>query len=221
MLASTGCSSNEHPPTYRYRLTVEVDTPEGLKTGSSVIEVEQRLGRAGGSPAHSAIRRRARGEAVAIELPGDRTLFALLRSEDSADWAAYVVQAVSPTIRGEPWEEQFDNMLQLRGERIVPRYFKRMVRGRSSGYPLLVTFTDLDEPSSLQLVDPDDLATTFGEDTSISRVTVQMTEDPVTTGIEQRLRWLPKVYELGLVKEDFPDGFPVGDFKGLFERDFD
>ena len=38
-----GCSLTESDktPDYRYRLTVEVDTPEGLKIGSSVIEVEQ------------------------------------------------------------------------------------------------------------------------------------------------------------------------------------
>lgn len=37
-LALAGCG--DPTPTYRYRLTVEVNTPEGLRTGSSVIEVE-------------------------------------------------------------------------------------------------------------------------------------------------------------------------------------
>ncbi|HET9630690.1 MAG TPA: hypothetical protein VFP14_14535, partial [Novosphingobium sp.] len=42
MLPGCGMFGNSLP-TYRYRLTVEVDTPEGLKTGSSVIEVRTAL----------------------------------------------------------------------------------------------------------------------------------------------------------------------------------
>ncbi|MDJ0978885.1 MAG: hypothetical protein QNI87_10130, partial [Erythrobacter sp.] len=48
LLALSGCTGADDPtPDYRYRLRVEVETPEGLKTGSSVIAVEQRLGRSG------------------------------------------------------------------------------------------------------------------------------------------------------------------------------
>ena len=39
-LAGCGDVLGRDLPSYRYRLTVEVNTPEGLKTGSSVIEVE-------------------------------------------------------------------------------------------------------------------------------------------------------------------------------------
>lgn len=59
-LALAGCFSPDTTPDYRYRLTVEVETPEVLKTGSSVIEVEQSMGRSGGDgvwqadqPAHA------------------------------------------------------------------------------------------------------------------------------------------------------------------------
>lgn len=38
--ALPGCAAADSTPDYRYRLTVEVDTPGGLRTGSSVIEVE-------------------------------------------------------------------------------------------------------------------------------------------------------------------------------------
>ena len=38
--AAIGCAAqNEECPPYRYRLTLAVDTPEGVRTGSSVIEV--------------------------------------------------------------------------------------------------------------------------------------------------------------------------------------
>ena len=41
-LAACGDST----PDYRYQLKVEVDTPEGVRTGTSVIEVQQSMGRA-------------------------------------------------------------------------------------------------------------------------------------------------------------------------------
>ena len=55
---------------------------------------------------------------------------------------------------------------------------------------MLVTFGDLDDPTSVAEVDPDDLAASFGEGYALKRITVQITDDPVTTGIEQRLGWL-------------------------------
>lgn len=54
------CSGPGTTPDYRYRLTVEVGTPDGLKTGSSVIEVEQSLGRSAGTGFGNRINRRAR-----------------------------------------------------------------------------------------------------------------------------------------------------------------
>jgi len=57
-----GCAfADDAAPDYRYRLTVEVETPDGLRTGSSVIDVQQTLMRAGGSPANQAVRCRACG----------------------------------------------------------------------------------------------------------------------------------------------------------------
>lgn len=59
---------------------------------------------------------------------------------------------------------------------------------------MLVTFGDLADPTSVRLVDANNLAANFGEGVSLKRITVQMTDDPVTTGIEGRLQWLPKMY---------------------------
>ncbi|MGB7418161.1 MAG: hypothetical protein WA918_03180, partial [Erythrobacter sp.] len=40
-------------------------------------------------------------------------------------------------------------------------------------------------------------AATFGEGTSLKRITVKLTDDPVTTGIDERLGWLgdPQIME--------------------------
>ena len=219
-LAISACASDDTAPDYRYRLTVEVETPEGLKTGSSVIEVKQRLVRPGSSPANMAVERRVRGEAVAVDLPGGRTLFALLRSDNNVDWASYVMQTLAPHSESETFAQQLDNMLLLEGEIVLPRTFPPVGHlEERSAYPMLVTFGNIDDPASVERVDPDDLAFTFGDGVSLKRITVQVTDDPVTTGIEQRLGWLGNIREMNLSNEDFPEDFPVGDFSGIFQKD--
>ena len=218
-LATSACASDDTAPDYRYRLTVEVETPEGLKTGSSVIEVKQRLVRAGSNPANIAVERRVRGEAVAVDLPGGRTLFALLRSDNNIEWPTYVMQTLAPHSESETFAQQLDNMLLLEGEIVLPRTFPPVGHlEERSAYPMLVTFGDLDDPASVERVDPDDLAATFGEGVSLKRITVQVTDDPVTSGIERRLGWLGNIREMNLSNEDFPEDFPVGDFSGLFQK---
>jgi len=185
-------------PDYRYRLTVEVETPEGLKTGSSVIEVEQTLGRAGASPANSQIYRKARGEAVAVDLPGGQTLFALLRSESDIEWAETVAARVAAMSGRGSSPGRFDAALNLVGPAEVPRTFPayKFIEKRSA-YPMLVTFGDIDDPTSVERVDPDDLAASFGEGVKLKRITVQLTDDPVTTGIEGRFGWWDRIEDSG------------------------
>lgn len=84
---------------------------------------------------------------------------------------------------------------------------------------MLVTFRDIDDPASVEKVDPANLAATFGEGVSLKRITVELTDGPVTRGIEERLPWLPNVYE-NLRSKDFkPEGIPVGNFKKLFSTE--
>lgn len=219
-LSLTGCGSADDVPDYRYRLTVEVETPEGVRSGSSVIEVRQSLGRSAMDPSGKIIIRRVRGEAVMVDLPSGQTLFALLRSEYDADWAANVMQMLAPQRQGQAWEQQFDNMLALEGERVVPRRWPRLPGGdRPSAYPFLVTFSDLDNPASVELVDPDDLEPVFGDGITLRRITVQLTNDEVTDRIDRHLGWLREPLDDGLTVEDFPDGLPVGDYSGLFLKE--
>jgi hypothetical protein len=192
-----GCSWFDDTPSYRYRLTVEVDTPEGLKTGSSVIEVDTRTVRPGSSPASVGVSLRARGEAVVVDLPDGRTLFALLQSSEDSQWAARVMLVLAPKSR-EPFVEQFDNMMELygKGPIALPRMWPAVGHlPRRSAYPMLVIFGDLDDPASVEEVDPDNLAAHFGEGVALRRITVEMTDDPVTSGIEKRLGWLPHFYD--------------------------
>lgn len=205
----SGCAlAEDKAPDYRYRLTVEVETPEGLKTGSSVIQVEQSLGGAAsaGGLAGGQIYYKVRGEAVAVDLPGGRTLFALLRSSNDVEWAARVMQMLAPKIQGEPWAESFDNVLMIKGAVEVPRMWPgNATLSMRSAYPMLVTFGDIADPTSVELVDPNDMVTTFGEGVKLKRIIAELTDDSVTSGIGARLEWLENLWPNKLNGDRYED----------------
>lgn len=219
-----GCAfAEDKAPDYRYRLTVEVETPEGLKTGSSVIEVRQTLVRAGSVPANQAVERRVRGEAAAVDLPGGKTLFALLRSDNDPDWASRVYVLLAPQ-ENKPFEDALDDVLEIKGERTLPRTWPAdLWIPERSAYPMLVTFGDPADPTSVAKVDPDDLAASFGEGVSLKRITVELTDDAVTAGIEERLGWLPDVRGALVhlpLSEYPPTGTPLPLYNTLTEMNF-
>jgi hypothetical protein len=63
-----GCGSL-FPPSYRFRMTVEVETPQGVRSGSSVLEVTSRFRTC--RQRHDAMTMLT-GEAVAVDLPGGK-----------------------------------------------------------------------------------------------------------------------------------------------------
>lgn len=67
------------PEKYRLRLTVEVDTPQGLRKGSSVYEVWAN-NKTALLPDEAKRDWGVRGEAVAVDLPNGQTLFAPLKT---------------------------------------------------------------------------------------------------------------------------------------------
>jgi hypothetical protein len=50
--------------------------------------------------------------------------------------------------------------------------------------PMLVRFRDSKDPKTIEIVRPDELFRFFGNGVSLRRVTIEMTDDPITTGIE-------------------------------------
>ena len=176
--------------TFRYRLTVEVETPQGLRSGSSVIEVQTRdQGRGFPGPEAGGIRHNVRGEAVAVDLPGGRTLFALLkqggkRAFNFPEMAPYWAFSPPASTSNPSFDERHKLVVEGQGVHVLdPSY-----------YPLLVRFRGIHDPTSVELVDPQDLTASFGPGVTLKRVTIEITDDPVTTGIERRLNWLPSIH---------------------------
>jgi hypothetical protein len=195
----SGCGSAL--PDYRYRLTVEVETPEGLKTGSSVIEVSTSTTSSTSIPSPGAVRHRLNGEAVTIDLGQHGTLFALLRSDVEVDWPTNLLFRLAPQVRVNDENGKYDSdasfraryeaMLQNRRPIVLPKNFNNIsVLRDMPARPMLVRFRDINDPTTVERVDPDALAASFGEGVKLRRVTVQLTDDPVTKGIEKRLKWL-------------------------------
>jgi hypothetical protein len=163
---------------HRYRLTLEVETPAGLATGSSVIEVTQkRQLPIGGAPALLYF---VRGEAVFVDLGGGRHVIAILgHGPNGADdrIAGLAHSAFGRLHKG----LRLEDMGKLTGTAPVP----------GGLLPTLVTFGDLNDPKSARVVRPEEFEQVFGEGVRLRRAFVEMTADPVTRGIEGKMPWLP------------------------------
>lgn len=123
-----------------------------------------------------------RGEAVVVEVAPDRYLFVLLDGVD---------QLAHPTFPQFPYERpgEFRNWARAierhRGIGVVP----------PEDYPMMVTFADIDIPTSVQLVDPNDLVATFGDGYSLVSLTLEITDDEVTKGrIDGLLDWFEELW---------------------------
>ncbi len=195
-----GCDQSH---SFRYRITVEVETPQGLRTGSAVQEIEAHRNT---WFVNSAVRGRSlRGEAVAVDLPGGRTLFALLIPEEGRfrpeGLMDIVLRALDPTYGVGTNTDYVSTVTAIsdgRGTRqpvvIDPSMSNPFAtpgspdqRAQISNYPLLVTFRNPRDPSSVLRVEPGELAAQFGDGVRLRRITVQVTDNSVTERIDGRL----------------------------------
>lgn len=59
--------------------------------------------------------------------------------------------------------------------------------------PLMVRFSDINDPASIQKVDPKNLAASFGEGVELRSVRVEITDGPISTKVHKKLPWLKHV----------------------------
>jgi hypothetical protein len=167
----------------RYRLTLEVQTPNGIKTGSSVLEnnlygpsIIPLPGDIGGSGNI--------GEAPTVDLGSGRFLFAV-RADPlyRRDFVSIVSKVLSyPELKlGRPDEGTMDRMKKA----AESKSFAVLLRPE---YPMLVTFADVKNPGSIAEVSPDNLAASFGAGYSLKRITFEAVDGktPLTTGFSDR-----------------------------------
>jgi hypothetical protein len=176
-----------HRPGHKYRLTVAVETPDGVKSGGGVLSVHPDRGynRKGSTL--------TRGDAVFVDLGGGKNLFALLAHvEDKAlelDGIHFVaLRAFNSAGR----KTTFNAMNQVTGTAPVT----------GTLIPVLATFADIQDPASMRAVNPEAFEDVFGKGFRLRGVTAEavpngfwpldfggLLGEPVTRGVEAKLPW--------------------------------
>ncbi|WMT78530.1 hypothetical protein [Bradyrhizobium sp. Ash2021] len=189
--------------TVRYRLTFEALVDGEPKTGSSVNEVT--YSKQSEFAGQHELVVDFRGEAVALDLGSRGTLFALLKADtDSRSGPEWIVLRAFNFPGGSlprPVEEGVKQVSRLSGKRELPL----------TSLPLLVRFRDLNDPMTVERVDPLDIGKSFGAEAKLVRATLEIVPagiwplssfgiagEPITKGIENKLSWLPEHYDIQL-----------------------
>ena len=174
-------------------MTVVIDTPDGPRRGSGVWSFQLRRGNIDQS-----FSSRFRGEAIPVELPNGKTVFALLdlRGPDNAPL---------PSMQGRLPEIVVDRLYgRLPGPAGSSRpdalqYIQQHYRSRVqldchrdppvAECPLLVSFKNPMDPSTVYTLDPDNFGTELGRGYSLRGMFLQVTDDGPTRQLKDRLPW--------------------------------
>jgi hypothetical protein len=213
-----GCGLGEQSYDLRYRLTIEVDTPQGLRTGSGVIERSTILTPVWGvGPQTDG---RVRGEAIPIDLPNGQTIFALLGGPGKANYAWDLPgRLFLKSITKREFRGKGRTFYDLKKQNDFLMATKPGATLTGDDLPLLVRFKDIGDPLSVESVDPGNFAQSLGNGYSLRRVTLRVTDEPVTSGIIKRLPWLDQL-KTGILdgaqfttKRDLANNLSAGSFR--------
>ena len=191
--------STTRPPIIRSRLTLVVDTPEGERTGSSVTQLTTYfpggLTRAQGW----GLTEQLVGEAVVVDLGQRGLLFATLRKQSDLAFRGGGGLGGGYNAGLTPFpQEKFSGEYSANAS-INEKYAAYLddlnrLKPKSDlslkDVPVLVRFDNPDDPRSVALANPLDLAASFGPGVTFKSANVEITDDPITKGIEARLPWL-------------------------------
>jgi hypothetical protein len=153
---------------WNQKMTLYIDTPSGAIVASGVVAVKRVD--AVWFKSFNYQENKLTGEAVVVDMGEGRMLFALLGG-------------VNSLLHNTLWDA---GLIDSKGFKDVKRAIKTRtepVTVPPKLYPLFVTFDDVSEPKSVRLVDPADLAATFGAGYSLREITLQITREPVTSGV--------------------------------------
>ncbi len=187
MLALTGCG--DRFPDYRYKITVYAQG----KAYSSVRQIRQREVFSMQDSSGRMVKTVMKGQAVVMDLPDGRRVYASLVGKDSPQQAKYMPRVAllpkgyqRPTLRDMLSELAAEQQVIVStvGPRNVPRTVDYNPLHRADytpevTWPYFTTFNDPNDWTTIHIVDPEDIG--------VDRITVEITDEPVTTGIEQMI----------------------------------
>jgi hypothetical protein len=151
-----------------------------------------------------------KGEAVAVDLSGGQTLFALV--VDGFTYKDFNGGLTGGSMRETAFRSFSPKWVQ--SEALVALFAdleKRSSIGRTvevapKHFPPLVRFRDTRDPKSVEWVDPNDLAKSFGTGVKLKRIILTVVDEPVTKEIEKRLIPLGIEPDNGLDRTQYPGG---------------
>lgn len=180
-------------PDHKYRLTVDVETPAGVKSASGTLSV--RPNRSYGGTGSGSSVPQAKGDALLVDLGDGKSLVALLAY--GADGSNFEDASFLPTrvYGARDRRVAFRDIKNLAGAPAVP--VPEQLR------PLFVAFADANDPKSARRVDANDLEASLGKGFRLRDLSIDVVAnglwpidiggvlgEPVTRGIEAKLPWL-------------------------------
>lgn len=171
----SGCGLISSRASYRFRMTVEVETPSGLRAGSSVYEFIAAKNtmklladeRSGGV--------RTLGEATIIELDGGPVFVTLVSPVAGVDLGGEATEALLATLPDDGGDDYIAAIDKLGGWFADPASAE-LPREK---WPLMVRFDNVNDPASAQPVNPDVIG--------VKRILLETTRDELTVVIRERL----------------------------------
>jgi hypothetical protein len=193
---SKGSAAKDVSGSWRYKLTVTIETPEGPKVGSAVREVSVQIIHANWNPETPLIKRSFRGEAVVVDLDKRGVVFALLNGYAHGENHKYSV--VDDAFPGPPplTAAGIDYYSHLKNAKAVLA---------PSRFPVLVTFLDPKDPKTIKpviemerdkskkrrpislVVKNDHFEELFGSGVKIKDITIEITGEPPTKAVSKYL----------------------------------
>lgn len=181
--------------TWRYEMTVIVETPEGLKEGSAVREVSNSASNIKlfdlpdtGNPAEF------RGESVIIDLGERGLMFAVLGIDPYREfYYGFGKYSGASTVKG----IRFFNNIPIGKEFVLAPQF----------YPKMVKFENINDPKSVTLAyetgngfgkrEENNIEKLFGADVRIKEIRMKKVQDQITNNVNQYLPWMKNLRKNG------------------------
>jgi len=180
-------------PDHKYRLTMKVETPAGVRAASAILSV--RPNRSYGGTGTGSSFPQTSGDALVLDLGEGRNLVVLLAYGDDGanfDDASFLpARLLGATDR----RISFRNVKEFAGAPALPVPPPQR--------PVFVSFANLADPKTARRVDTGDLEATFGKGYRLRDFSLGIVAngfwpidfggalgEPVTRGIEQKLPWL-------------------------------
>uniref|UniRef100_Q07TT5 Uncharacterized protein n=1 Tax=Rhodopseudomonas palustris (strain BisA53) TaxID=316055 RepID=Q07TT5_RHOP5 len=218
---------------YRFRISIQIETPRGLKSESNVLEVRTRRFPKWTTLGNSGAQSILMGDATFLNLGTDgsgakKNIVALLALGERAkgiDFKILPGEAFAPILGQLRVDPQADKAMQLS---MLPVGTKVVLQGKL--IPTLVSFENVNDPYSGTVVQATNLSKTFGDGFNLRDVTLEIVAGgsswkesfgnsgvSVTRGVEDKLPFLVSHREeLRRLMDDMPPRFQPHFF--LFKR---